>query len=59
MSDVATVSSLPSCDFCPATATVDGKTKFGPWGNMCDEHFKVHGVGLGTGKGQRLELRAA
>ena len=50
---------LPHCDFCKEDfinkpATVDGKTCFGPWANMCDVHFSTHGVGLGLGKGQRL-----
>jgi hypothetical protein len=46
------------CDFCsmayPQTL-VDGKTTDGPWAIMCLECFKVHGVGLGTGRGQRYE----
>ncbi len=47
------------CDFCKRAgslkrATVDGKTKHGPWAFMCDKHFKTEGVGLGIGKGQRL-----
>lgn len=53
-----TVTRLPACDFCTATATVDGKTKFGPWANMCDGCFKTNGVGLGVGKGQRYEVEA-
>ena len=32
---------------------VDGKTKLGPWGIMCPRCHAIHGVGLGTGKGQR------
>lgn len=51
------------CDICthvdksdsPNVAIVDGKTTMGPWANMCWAHFEVLGVGLGTGKGQRLE----
>lgn len=35
-------------------AAVDGKTKDGPWANMCDECHTKFGVGLGTGRGQRL-----
>lgn len=43
------------CDICSAaTATVDGKTVFGPWANMCDSCHTEVGVGLGLGKGQRL-----
>ena len=33
----------------------DAKTKSGPWGNLCDRCFEAHGVGLGTGLGQRYE----
>jgi hypothetical protein len=46
------------CDFCKPVkmkrATVDGKTIFGPWANMCQTHYSLHGVGLGMGRGQRL-----
>lgn len=68
MSSSTTVSSLPDCDICKYVsrptnkiepAAYDGKTKDGPWANMCDRHFKSHGVGLGTGKGQRLVLAGA
>ena len=52
--DKAYVASLPVCDFCPATAKYDGKTASGPWAYLCAAHFKTQGVGLGTGKGQRL-----
>jgi hypothetical protein len=31
---------------------VDGKTRFGPWGDMCLTCHYEHGVGLGTGKGK-------
>jgi hypothetical protein len=56
---IARVARIPDCDFHKMVgdklpATVDGKTKQGPWANMCDEHFEQHGVGLGTGKGQRF-----
>ena len=40
------------CDFCRATAMVDGKTKQGIWANMCLAHFLKQGMGLGPGKGQ-------
>ncbi len=52
------VESLPLCDFCGTEAHYDGKTILGPWGFMCDLHFASHGTGLGTGKGQRLIVRA-
>ena len=54
---------LPQCDFCKQDPTVmyqeahyDGKTKMGPWANMCREHFRQFGTGLGLGKGQELVL---
>ena len=47
---------LPKCDFCDSQAAYDGKTKMGPWANMCEAHFKVHGIGVGLGRGQRLIL---
>ena len=58
------VSHIPECDICKydhgksgVPAAYDGKTKMGPWANMCEQHFKSHGVGLGTGAGQRLVHR--
>lgn len=55
MSDTAYVSAIPDCDFHPGTpATVDGRTSTGQWANMCGRCHDAHGVGLGTGKGQRL-----
>lgn len=62
MSDTAKVSKLPNCDFCTqegntVEAAYDGKTAYGPWANMCERHFRSLGVGLGTGRGQRLVLR--
>lgn len=47
------------CDFCarPLEGTyVDGATKIGPWADMCESCFKQHGVGIGTGMGQRYEV---
>ena len=57
------VAEIPPCDFCGETnvvtpAVVDGRTVYGPWANMCERHFRVHGMGkLGLGIGQRLKLR--
>lgn len=48
--------SAPVCDFCGAKnlpVFVDGKTKLGPWAIMCHPDFRMHGVGLGVGKGQK------
>lgn len=50
------VTRRPACDFCGAEAQFDAKTTSGPWANMCLPCYKVHGVGLGTGLGQRLYL---
>lgn len=56
MSTTVTVASLPACDIHRGEhpAKYDGKTTLGPWANMCQEAFDEYGVGLGTGKGQRL-----
>lgn len=65
----ARVTKIPSCDICPQIpelasttphpAAYDGKTCMGPWANMCEWAFYQYGVGLGTGRGQRLVLRSA
>lgn len=58
----AEVAVLPNCDICKTNgkenvvAEYDGKTSMGPWANMCAEDFKTFGMGLGTGKGQKLVL---
>ena len=54
----------PACDICvhverksredAERALFDGRTASGPWANMCQAHFDIHGVGLGIGSGQRL-----
>lgn len=36
---------------------VDGKTRRGPWANMCLRCFRIHGGGLGTGQGQEYKLQ--
>lgn len=59
--DTTRVAVLPHCDFCMENgitrpATVDGKTKNRYWANMCETHFIVFGLGVGTGIGQRLIL---
>jgi hypothetical protein len=65
MSTEVVVSALPDCDICKAVrgeqvaARYDGKTVHGPWAYMCEEHFDSHGVGLGTGRGQRLVVRSS
>lgn len=56
----AHVAKIPPCDIeCTEPAAYDGKTVDGPWAYMCETHFRLLGVGLGTGKGQRLALYPA
>lgn len=59
MSKSVTVTRLPKCDLCKdgTLAQYDGKTTHGPWANMCEPHFQLLGVGLGTGLGQELILK--
>lgn len=63
MSTEVKVARIPDCDICKYVdrptnkiepAAYDGKTKDGPWANMCETHFQQYGVGLGTGRGQKL-----
>lgn len=53
------VDKLPKCNFCGAEAYYDARTTSGPWAYMCEACFKTHGVGLGVGRGQRLEVKSA
>lgn len=57
---------MPTCDIHAVLlrkpgvpATIDGKTVFGQWAFMCDACHPNYGVGLGTGKGQRLEAKSS
>jgi len=34
---------------------IDGKTNQGPWGIMSPESFRIYGVGVGQGKGQKYK----
>jgi hypothetical protein len=65
----AEVAVMPDCDFCkmnphlaekPRKAEYDFRTKNGQWGYGCTAHYKLNRMhpDLGTGKGQRLVLRA-
>jgi hypothetical protein len=56
MGTSTTVQELPNCDFCIKTtpALYDGATVGGSWANMCQVHFAMFGIGLGTGRGQKL-----
>lgn len=46
-----------SCNMCGVSPMkggfVDGATTRGPWAIMCLSCFEVHGMGLGTGRGQK------
>lgn len=47
------------CDFCGTQLTpdrIDGKTKRGPWADMCAPCHHDFGVGFGTGRGQRFDV---
>lgn len=50
---------IPVCDIVPehGDAYADAKTTQGSWGYLCRDCFDHMGVGLGLGRGQRLELR--
>jgi len=46
---------VTNCDICEQPIKIqfiDGSTKSGPWAVMCIDCFKVHGRGLGLGRGQ-------
>lgn len=48
------------CDLCHKPLTqqfVDGATVYGPWGILCAVCHKRYGRGLGTGRGQRYDLK--
>jgi hypothetical protein len=64
MDNIVEVAELPVCSFVhgtrePEPALYDGATIHGPWAYMCEEHFRLYGLGLGQGRGQRLEVRDA
>lgn len=49
-----------NCDLCTMplkTTFVDGRTKMGPWGLLCPTCHASHGCGLGTGNGQKYDLK--
>jgi hypothetical protein len=57
MSTEAKVTRIPLCDICRVQdAAYDGKTIHGPWAYMCQPCHDAYGIGLGTGRGQRLIL---
>jgi hypothetical protein len=50
------IDARPMCDLCAdgTRAIYDAASRQGPWGYMCQRHYDQFGVGLGTGRGQRL-----
>ena len=51
---------LDGCQICGmevGDTFVDGRTVHGPWAIMCEVCHKTHGVGLGTGKGQKYDTK--
>lgn len=44
------------CSFCQQEAVYDGLTKLGCWAHMCCICFKIFGIGVGKGVGQKLEV---
>ena len=48
------------CDLCDVPLVdfwIDGRTMFGSWANMCIPCHEHMGMGLGTGKGQKYDLK--
>lgn len=56
MSDTVKVAKLPFCQVCKdgTRAAYDAATTQGPWAYLCQRHFELLGIGLGTGRGQLL-----
>lgn len=53
------VSMQGECNMCGKerlSEFVDGKTRLGPWANMCMPCYRKVGVGIGYGRGQRYAL---
>jgi len=49
------------CDLCQfkfKQVFIDGKTIHGPWGLLCSSCHETYGVGLGTGRGQKYDLKS-
>lgn len=54
----AVVSQLPPCDLHPdRPAGYDFRTQAGFWMFGCERCFRLMGLGLGTGRGQKLIVR--
>jgi hypothetical protein len=69
MSTQVRVDRYPDCGICKELARLgcrtgsqveqaayDGKTIYGLWAYMCATHFDGWGIGLGTGRGQKLVI---
>lgn len=50
---IVAVSSIPDCNFCEAeeAGVYDFRTRYGPWGNGCEECWIKHRAEPGTGVG--------
>lgn len=71
MSDLTQVQMdvIPPCDLCKwleseqrldgevQPAAYDAALVTGSWAYVCEAHMRTHGLGLGTGRGQRLVKR--
>jgi hypothetical protein len=45
-------------DLKPGGIMYDARTKHGPWANMTEDSFQVHGAGrLGPGYGQKYQMQ--
>ena len=56
MTKIVEITESVKCDFCDKEAKYDARTIAGPWANLCENCFKLLGMGLGTGKGQKYKL---
>lgn len=56
MTEWVLVPKLPDCDICGKEAGYDAKTQYGPWAYLCERHWLLFGIRLGTGFGQKLVL---
>lgn len=55
------INELPKCNIpqCNKTADYDEKTRMGPWANLCKEHHKIYGVGIGSKLEKQVKIAAA
>ena len=61
MPEVVWINPAPErCDLCATPINcvfIDGKTRQRVWAILCEACHATHGVGLGTGQGQKYLLR--